>query len=65
MKNAAEESILIFGALKIDPTNFLKNSLIIENKNQETIFIIQTSHGTNRLQDGIATGSTRALPKEA
>ena len=38
MKNAAEESILIFGALKIDPTNFLKNSLIIENKNQETVF---------------------------
>ena len=30
-----------------------------------TIFIIQTSHGTNRLQDGIATRSTRALPKEA
>ena len=38
MRKAAEESILIFGALQIDPTNFLKNSLIIENKNQETVF---------------------------
>ena len=38
MKNAAEESTLIFGALKIDATNFLKNSLIIEHKNQETVF---------------------------
>ena len=38
MKEAAGESILIFGALKIDATNFLKNSLIIENKNQETVF---------------------------
>ncbi len=38
MRKAADESILIFGALQIDPTNFLKNSLIIENKNQETVF---------------------------
>lgn len=38
MRKAAEESILIFGALRIDPTNSLKNSLIIENKNQEPIF---------------------------
>ena len=38
MRKAAGESILIFGALKIDATNFLKNSLIIENKNQETVF---------------------------
>mgnify|MGYP001440417499 CR=1 FL=1 len=38
MRKAAEESLLIFGALQIDPTNFLKNSLIIENKNQETVF---------------------------
>ena len=38
MRKAAEESILIFGALQIDPTNFLKNSLIIENNKQETVF---------------------------
>ena len=38
MRKAAEESILIFGALKIDSRNFLNNSLIIENKNQETVF---------------------------
>lgn len=38
MRKAAEESILIFGALRIDPTNFLKNSLVIENKNQEPVF---------------------------
>ena len=38
MKKAAGESILIFGALKIDESNFLNNSLIVENKNQETVF---------------------------
>ena len=38
MRKAAGESILIFGALKIDASNFLNNSLIIENKNQETVF---------------------------
>ena len=38
MRMAAGESILIFGALKIDSSSSLKNSLIIENKNQETIF---------------------------
>jgi len=38
MREATQESILVFGALKIDQTNFLKNSLIIENKNQETAF---------------------------
>ena len=38
MRKATGKSILIFGALNIDPTNFLKNSLIIENKNQETVF---------------------------
>ena len=37
MREATQESILIFGALKIDQTNFLKNSLIIENKNQQTL----------------------------
>jgi apolipoprotein N-acyltransferase len=38
MRAAAGESILIFGALKLDQTNFLKNSLIIENRNQDAIF---------------------------
>ncbi len=38
MREATGESVLIFGALKIDSTNFLKNSLVIENKNQETVF---------------------------
>ena len=38
MREATGESVLIFGALKIDSKNFLKNSLIIENKNQETVF---------------------------
>ncbi len=38
MRKAAGESILIFGALKIDSRNFLNNSLIVENKNQETVF---------------------------
>ena len=38
MRKAAGESILIFGALKIDESNFLNNSLIVENKNQETVF---------------------------
>ncbi len=38
MRNAAGESILIFGALNIDSKNFLKNSLIIENNTQETVF---------------------------
>ena len=38
MRKAAGESILIFGALRIDSRNFLNNSLIIENKSQETVF---------------------------
>ena len=38
MRKAAEESILVFGALRFDQANFLKNSLIIENKNQEPVF---------------------------
>ena len=38
MRMATGESVLIFGALKIDSKNFLKNSLIVENKNQETVF---------------------------
>ena len=38
MRTAAGESILIFGALKLDQTNFLKNSLIIENRNQDAVF---------------------------
>ena len=38
MRKATGKSTLIFGALNIDSTNFLKNSLIIENKNQETVF---------------------------
>ena len=38
MKTAAGQSTLIFGALKIDQNNFLKNSLIIENGNQDTVF---------------------------
>jgi apolipoprotein N-acyltransferase len=38
MRTAAGQSTLIFGALKIDQNNFLKNSLIIENRNQDTIF---------------------------
>ena len=38
MSKAAEESLLIFGALRFDQANFLKNSLIIENKNQEAVF---------------------------
>jgi apolipoprotein N-acyltransferase len=38
MRTAAGESILIFGALKLDKTNFLKNSLIIENRNQDAVF---------------------------
>ena len=32
MRRASGDSILIFGALKIDSTNYLNNSLIIENK---------------------------------
>ena len=38
MRTAAGQSTLIFGALKIDQNNFLKNSLIIENGNQDTVF---------------------------
>ena len=38
MRTAAGESILIFGALNLDQTNFLKNSLIIENRNQDAVF---------------------------
>lgn len=38
MRKAAGESILIFGALKIDSSNFLNNSLIVQNKNQKTVF---------------------------
>ncbi len=38
MRNAAGESVIIFGALNIDSKNFLKNSLIIENNTQETVF---------------------------
>ena len=38
MRTATGESVLIFGALKIDSRNFLNNSLIIEKKNQETVF---------------------------
>jgi apolipoprotein N-acyltransferase len=39
MRKATEESILVFGALRFDQANFLKNSLIIENKNQGTRFL--------------------------
>ena len=49
MREATQESILVFGALKIDQTNFLKNSLIIENKIRKLLSMIRLNsyHSVN------------------